>query len=266
MQQSLWLVRQDGRLRAKLAGLTFPFGLFLLVLLHAAQSEQHADRRGEGHRRLCLLLSGLFFTVIFSAYSKDIQRLYFWDLTGAALGCLILIPFLPHIGPAGALFLGGGLCWITERDSGQEVLIIGAAGGQETKAALTFGAKHVDVVELVGFVVKVGKELYKDFNGGIFNDPRVTAHVDEGRSFLRQRGNVTIDNLTMLNAMPHVLEHTCGGPSKQFRQSAHRFCARMSRWSRNGVPDRIFAQLRQEQMIRINADLFSRQHGHQSSS
>ncbi|TAA73793.1 MAG: putative transposase of IS4/5 family (DUF4096) [Candidatus Electronema aureum] len=28
-------------------------------------------------------------------------------------------------------------------------------------------------------------------------------------SLPRQRGNVTIDNLTMLNAMLHVLEHGC---------------------------------------------------------
>ena len=35
VQQSLWPVRQDGQLRAKLAGLTFLFGLFLLALLPA---------------------------------------------------------------------------------------------------------------------------------------------------------------------------------------------------------------------------------------
>ncbi|MGX9727808.1 MAG: hypothetical protein ACTFAK_10950 [Candidatus Electronema sp. VV] len=33
--------------------------------------------------------------------------------------------------------------------------------------------------------------------------------------------------------------------------------ARMSRWSKNGAPDWIFARLRQEQIIRINADAFS---------
>jgi len=326
VQQSLWPVRQDGRLRAKLCGLAFFFGIFLLALLPAINSLplNLANMQASSGKELAafavmylllaapFFLSGLLFTIIFSIYSKDIQRLYFWDLAGAAVGCLILIPFLPHIGPAGALFLGGGLCWITagllaegkfwrrllpllgiaaaaiplvksfaapanspdryfefqhhvskrgvlesfaaetvemshwdpiskidviatggakhiaydggtqssfiypfdgdyarlraalpkattanfggqnvylshwlKRDSGYEALIIGAAGGQETKAALTFGAKHVDAVELVGFVVKIGKELYKDCNGGIFNDPRVTTHVDEGRSFLR---------------------------------------------------------------------------------
>ena len=321
VQQSLWPLRQNERLRTKLAGLAFFFGLFLILLLPAINSlplnlaniQASSARDLAAFAAMYLLLatpfflSGLFFTVIFSVYSQDIQRLYFWDLAGAALGCLILIPFLPHIGPAGALFLGGGLCWITagllaegklwrnilpllgiavaavplvksfnsahsadryfefrhhvskrgvlesfvaetveisqwdpiskidvintggakhiaydggtqssfiypfdgdyarlraalpdtttanfggqnvylshwlKRDSGAETLIIGAAGGQETKAALTFGAKHVDAVELVGFVVNIGTEMYKDYNGGIFNDPRVTTHVDEGR-------------------------------------------------------------------------------------
>lgn len=76
--------------------------------------------------------------------------------------------------------------------------------------------------------------------------------------FPRQRGNVTIDNLTMLNAMLHVLEHGCkwrGIPSSF--GNWHSIYTRMSRWSKNGVLDRIFARLQQEQMIRINADAFS---------
>jgi spermidine synthase len=267
---------------------------------------------------LPFFLSGMLFTSIFSWYSQNIQRLYFWDLFGAALGCLILIPFLPHIGPAGALIVGGGLCWLTaalltqkrplraslsllgivllalpfikswtaegpidryfefkhhiskrsvlegiqserleysywdpiskidiirqagevrhiaydggtqssfiypfdgdyaalranlsnpetlsqttrshfggqnvylshwlKQDTDADVLIIGSAGGQETKAALTFGAGSVDAVEMVGFVIHAGKELYHELNGNVFNHPKVTTHVDEGRSFLR---------------------------------------------------------------------------------
>ena len=76
--------------------------------------------------------------------------------------------------------------------------------------------------------------------------------------FPRQRGNVTIDNLTMLNAMLYVLEHGCkwrGLPSSF--GNWHSIYTRMSRWSKNGVLDRIFARLQQEQMIRIKADAFS---------
>lgn len=70
--------------------------------------------------------------------------------------------------------------------SNQKVLIIGSAGGQETKAALLFGAKKVDAVEMVNAVVQFGKKDYADFNGGIFNHPNVSVHVGEGRAFLRR--------------------------------------------------------------------------------
>ncbi len=260
---------------------------------------------------LPFFLAGLLITVIFTAYSKSIQRLYFWDLCGAGIGCLLIAPLTPLVGPGGITIIGGGAGFlaaglfssrkkissillvlglviitvpciksllakgytniyydfdhhITKRgvkndisqgrleaafwdpiskieiinqgrwkhvayDGGNQssfifpfdgdyeklrqslpdstmshfgiqgvylaaslkegtqpdVLIIGSAAGQETKAALTFGAKHVDAVEMVGFVIKAGKELYQEYNGGIFNDPRVTTHVGEGRSFLR---------------------------------------------------------------------------------
>lgn len=254
---------------------------------------------------LPFFLSGLSFTIIFSQFSRKIQALYFWDLVGAAIGCVILVPLLPPIGPGGLLFLVCGLgLWASaifsenkkwtvvalvtgvlvmavpfvndgyfefkdhiqkrgvktakekgrvevsywdpvskidvidqprsrrkhvaydggtqssfifpfdgnyeklrkampdktphhfggqnvyishyfKQDSGQKVLIIGSAAGQETKAALMYNAAHIDAVELVGFVVKLGKELYADYNGNIFNHPNVNALVGEGRSFLR---------------------------------------------------------------------------------
>ncbi len=248
-------------------------------------------------------LAGLTFTTVFSVYADRIQRLYCWDLVGAAVGCLLLIPFLPAIGTGGILFLSaafgliacgcfssnrmwtgvtvalaiivaavpffndgyfefrdhidkrgvrsakarglielshwdsiskidvidsgqtkhiaydggsqssfiipfngdfvqlredvlkkrskhfyGSNVWVShalKRDSDQEVLVIGAAGGSETKAALMFGAKHVDAVELVGYVIEIGKNKYATYNGNIFNHPRVNALRGEGRSFLR---------------------------------------------------------------------------------
>jgi spermidine synthase len=70
-------------------------------------------------------------------------------------------------------------------DTQQTVLIIGSAGGQETKVALAYGAARVDAVEMVGTVVKLGKGKYADYIGNIFNDPRVHVVVGEGRSYLR---------------------------------------------------------------------------------
>lgn len=249
-------------------------------------------------------LAGLIFSIIFSRYAEKIQNLYCWDLTGAAIGCLVLVPFLPPIGPGGILFIacslgllasgcfsknktwaivagilaiavaavpfvkdgyfdfkhhinkrgvksaadkqitrdsrwdpiskidvidfgtmkhiaydggsqstfiypfvGGDFKKLRERveaghgnhfygspvyishalkkDTGHEVLVIGAAGGSETKAALMYGAGHVDAVELVGYVVELGKTKYARYNGNIYNHPNVNAFRGEGRSFLR---------------------------------------------------------------------------------
>ncbi len=248
-------------------------------------------------------LAGLLFTTIFSSYSDKIQSLYCWDLVGAAIGCLLLVPLLPPIGPGGILFVACSLGLVAsacfspkklwkysalvlaivmaiipfqksdyfsfkdhsskrgvkqareknyvedsywdpiskidvinfgkmkhvaydggsqstfiipfdgdferlrddvengrgyhfygshvyvshalKKDRGQEVLIIGAAGGSETKAALMYGSSHVDAVEMVGHVIDIGKNKYAQYNGGIYNNPKVNAVKGEGRSFLR---------------------------------------------------------------------------------
>jgi spermidine synthase len=257
---------------------------------------------------LPFFLAGLVFTNLFATYAKSIQALYFWDLAGAAVGSIVLIPFLPAIGPGGILFCAAGLGlfasalfsqrkgWSalamllglavmilpfaraegyydfkehqdkrgvkTARESGmieytiwdpiskidvmydaenhgwfrhiaydggtqsstfyefdgdfqylrdhiaeeigtqfwqrgvlashylkqdtdQNVLVIGSAGGQEIKAALTYGARHVDGVELVGAVIELGKTKYSQYIGNLFNNPKVNVQVGEGRSFLR---------------------------------------------------------------------------------
>ena len=258
---------------------------------------------------LPFFFAGLIFTTVFSVYAKKIQVLYFWDLTGAALGCVLLVPLLPHLGAGGLVLCASALAliasglfgkskgWLTttfvlaaiimaipftlspdhylefrqfsnkrslrffkeankiersywdpiskidivdvntkkfiaydggsqssyiypfdgdysklrgilpqqaashfwgamvlashylKQDTDQNVLIIGSAGGQETKAALVYGAGHVDAVELVGYVVREGKTDYATYNGGIFLDPRVNAIVGEGRSFLRSNND-----------------------------------------------------------------------------
>jgi len=253
-------------------------------------------------------LSGLVFATVFSAFAGHIQRLYSWDLAGAAIGCVFLFPFLPEIGPGGLLFVsaaigltaaalfvndrrwavglslaGAGLVLVPAlrypdyidfrphhakrgvkeaieegrvefsrwdpvaridvhdaarpfvkikhvaydggsqstllypfdgryeplragffdhllehfwqrgvaashyllRDQGHEALIIGSAGGQEIKAALAFGASHVDGVEMVGTVVDLGLDRYADYTGRLFLDPRVSVKKGEGRSYLR---------------------------------------------------------------------------------
>lgn len=66
-----------------------------------------------------------------------------------------------------------------------EVLSIGPAAGSDVKAAIAFGARHVDAVELVGAIIEAERTRFKDFGGGVYNHPTVNAIAGEGRSFLR---------------------------------------------------------------------------------
>ncbi|HEC12205.1 MAG TPA: hypothetical protein ENI80_02995 [Acidiferrobacteraceae bacterium] len=253
---------------------------------------------------LPFFFSGSVFAILFSKYASNIRTLYFWDLIGAGLGSIAIIPFLPYVGPGGLLFMVGGICIIAsglfakhivwrnvalvigtacivapfvssadyfvfkahgdkrnirtlrllgkielthwdpvskidvagfearkdilydggsqtsvvvkfdgnfkklrkglpanyrqqfthpaviashylKRDSQQDVLVIGSAGGQEVKAALTYGAATIDAIELVGYVVELGKKKYASYNGQIYNHPNVNYLKGEGRSFLR---------------------------------------------------------------------------------
>jgi hypothetical protein len=72
-----------------------------------------------------------------------------------------------------------------KRDTGHRALIVGSAGGQETKAALLYGASEIDAVEMVGTIVRLATGPYADYIGRLFNRPGVRLHVGEGRSFLR---------------------------------------------------------------------------------
>lgn len=270
---------------------------------------------------LPFFLSGLIVISLISTYSQKIQTIYFWDLTGAAIGCIVLVPLLPPVGPGGILYFASGIAlivacllikgriwravafisgllfiivpiyhspryfdfnehtskrgvkearefgaieytrwdpiskidvidmakmdisilrnshfsysanrkhiaydggaqssWIypfdgnfqklreqisrhgvraqfynrkilashyLKRDTHQTVLIIGSAGGVETKAALMYGAEQIDAIEMVGAVVDVVKNKYANFSGNIYNYPKVNVQVGEGRSKLR---------------------------------------------------------------------------------
>ena len=256
-------------------------------------------------------LCGLILSLVFSHYASQIRQLYFWDLFGAALGSVLLVPLLPKLGTAGIMYVVAGLSlvsaacfsargnriipaalctmalvtmvfpfsqenmdtfephmekrgfrtlvkqlregtwwdpiskidvlnlkvvgqnkkWIAydggtqtsyfypfdgdfdalraslpasahqhfwgphvilshdlKADSGSKVLIIGSAGGQELKAALTYSPSEVDAIELVGKVVELGKTRYAAYTGNIMNDPRANVLRGEGRSYLRASG------------------------------------------------------------------------------
>jgi len=76
--------------------------------------------------------------------------------------------------------------------------------------------------------------------------------------FPRQRGNVSIPNLQVLNAILYVAEHGCKwrGLPKRFG-NWHTIYTRMNRWAKAGVLDRVFAALQEEQMIRVKIEAMS---------
>ena len=73
-----------------------------------------------------------------------------------------------------------------------------------------------------------------------------------------QRGNVSLSNLQLLNAVLYVLEHGCKwrGLPKRFG-NWHTIYTRMNRWSKSGVLDRVFARLQLKQIVRIRIEAFS---------
>ena len=77
-------------------------------------------------------------------------------------------------------------------------------------------------------------------------------------SLPRQRGNVKLNNLQLLNALLYVAEHGCKwrGLPKRFG-NWHTIYTRMNRWSKSGVLDHIFEQLQREQIVRIRIEAVS---------
>jgi len=77
-------------------------------------------------------------------------------------------------------------------------------------------------------------------------------------SFPRQRGNVSVSNLQVLNAILYVAEHGCKwrGLPKSFG-NWHTIYTRMNRWAKAGVLDRVFTALQEQQIIRIKIEALS---------
>lgn len=232
---------------------------------------------------------GLLLATLIVAEARNVRRLYFWDLTGAALACLLAVPLQATFGPPvmivgsmvllaalglfggstdrrsvlgstaalavvvvgavacaglsvrtddtktvrddteiaagdwGAVFRvdatkGLGDLYILHHDGlwgaaiwkydgtpattamyrtdnrqipfaaspveGPKVLIIGAAGGHEIQAALTYGASEIDAVELNPVTVSMLRTTFADYAGNITEDPRVDYIQGDGRTFL----------------------------------------------------------------------------------
>lgn len=77
------------------------------------------------------------------------------------------------------------------RPDAEAVLVIGAGGGKDVLAALASGAKYVRAVELNSLIVRdVVSEVFRDFTGDLYNDPRVDVVIGDGRAALRHDENL----------------------------------------------------------------------------
>jgi SAM-dependent methyltransferase len=72
--------------------------------------------------------------------------------------------------------------WFPNREF-DRVLIVGAGTGTDVAVALKHGAAHVDAVEIDPAIQAIG---VRDHPDRPYQDPRVTAIIDDGRAFLRR--------------------------------------------------------------------------------
>jgi SAM-dependent methyltransferase len=75
---------------------------------------------------------------------------------------------------------------LLNRDAGgkpfEDVMIIGAGSGNDVAGALRSGVKHIDAVEIDPRINAIGRRAHPDQP---YSDPRVSIHLDDGRSFTR---------------------------------------------------------------------------------
>ncbi|OFW05910.1 MAG: hypothetical protein A3I61_06425 [Acidobacteria bacterium RIFCSPLOWO2_02_FULL_68_18] len=120
------------------------------------------------------------------AFSGVRGKSLFMDIDSAAS-----TPILGGTTPADAAYLRYELTalgyHLVERPGGFTALVIGPGGGRDLVSALLFGARRVDGVEINPIIVgDVMLGRFRDYSGGIYADPRVRIHVDDGRSFVRR--------------------------------------------------------------------------------
>jgi transposase len=73
-----------------------------------------------------------------------------------------------------------------------------------------------------------------------------------------QRGNVSLSNLQVVNAILYVAENGCKWRAlpKRFG-NWHTIYTRMNRWAKAGVLDRLFEELQHQQLVRIRIEAVS---------
>jgi SAM-dependent methyltransferase len=145
------------------------------------------------------LIAVLGFIVLTPYLEGEGQTRWFWSpyykiryepqsgqISTNNIGHQVMVP----VGEWGAAYV---LPHLLNRDAGgrpfEDVLIIGAGSGNDVQAALMYGAKHIDAVEIDPVLYEIGRNNHPNQP---YTDPRVTIRLDDGRSFMRKT-NQTYD-------------------------------------------------------------------------
>jgi SAM-dependent methyltransferase len=119
-------------------------------------------------------------TLIWSPYYKITYSPQLRSINTNNIGHQSMVD-IQHDGPAYSL------PYLLNRGAGgqpfESVLIIGAGSGNDVSAALANGATHVDAVEIDPAIYSLGRAEHADHP---YQDPRVTVHIGDGRSFIRK--------------------------------------------------------------------------------
>lgn len=73
--------------------------------------------------------------------------------------------------------------------TGGDEFIIGAGGGTDILAALGFGQRHIDALEMNSDIIRAVNGKFGEFSGHLDRDPRVSFINDEARSYISRSGN-----------------------------------------------------------------------------
>jgi hypothetical protein len=105
-----------------------------------------------GVSALPFVLAGMVISLAVTECVERVDRVYFFDLVGAAAGCLLLIPLLNSLGgpntvvAAGVLFVSAGAVWFSvARSARGRIVAVGIALGFVWLVAFNLSANFLDV-------------------------------------------------------------------------------------------------------------------------
>jgi len=102
---------------------------------------------------LPFFFAGLCVSLSVKTLQADMGRLYFWDLAGAGLGCLVLVPLLDLLGGPGTVLFAGVLCLAAN-------LLFGLAEKRPSRSLLRWAPP---VVLMLGFAAATVVETTSPF-------------------------------------------------------------------------------------------------------